>query len=111
MAPMKEKIKNFFGFIGRAWDASWRGKIGVLMVAFALFMFVRIFWGTVNVQRFIVNIWRLDVEQTELATQREKLDAINRHIELLQSASPDYVQELGLKYLNIGDPKFKILKI
>jgi hypothetical protein len=29
----------------------------------------------------------------------------------LQNYSPDYVEELGLKYLNIGDPKTKILKI
>ena len=111
MPSMKEKIKNLFGFIGRAWGASWRGKAGVLATAFALFMFVRIFWGAVNVQNFVINIWRLGNEQTQLATEQAKLDTLNRHIDLLQSYSPDYVEELGLKYLNIGDAKFKILKI
>ena len=70
---MREKIKNFFGFIGRAWTASWRGKVGILMLAFALFMFVRIFWGTVNVQKFIMNIWRLNTEETQLMAEQEKL--------------------------------------
>ncbi len=108
---MREKIKNFFGFIGRAWPAGWRGKVGILMLAFALFMFVRIFWGTVNVQKFIVNIWRLNTEETQLMAEQEKLNTLNRHIDLLQHYSSDYVEELGLKYLNVGDPKFKILKI
>lgn len=108
---MKEKIKNFFGFIGRAWSCGIRGKVGILFACFALFMFVRIFWGEVNVQRFVINIWRLNAEQEQLATEQAKLSLLNRHIELLQGYSADYVEELGLKYLNIGDPKAKILKI
>ena len=74
-------------------------------------MFIRMFWGDVNVQKLIINTWRLHGEQEQLATEQAKLQKINRHIELLQGYSADYVQELGLKYLNIGDPKFKILKI
>lgn len=111
MPPMKEKIKNLFGFIGRAWMGGIRGKFGILFTVFALFMFVRIFWGEVNVQKFIINIWRLNTEQQQLAVETEKLNTINRHIELLQGYSADYVEELGLKYLNIGDPKARILKI
>lgn len=111
MPPMKEKIKNFFGFLGRAWSCGIRGKIGILFSVFALFMFVRIFWGEVNVQRFVINIWRLNAEQQQLVAEQNKLNLLNRHIELLQGYSPDYVEELGLKYLNIGDPKFKVLKI
>lgn len=111
MPPMKEKIKNLFAFIGRAWSGGIRGKIGVLACLFALFMFLRIFWGDVNVQNFVVNIWRLNGEQKTLTTERAKLDSINRHIDLLKSYSPDYVSEIGLKYLNIGDDKYKILKI
>ncbi len=108
---MKEKIKNFFGFIGRAWSGGWHGKFGVLATIFAAFAFIRIFWGDVNVQNFIINIWRLNDEQEQLVMEQNKLDAINRHIELLQGYSADYVEELGLKYLNIGDPDTKILKI
>lgn len=105
------KIKNLFGFMGRAWAGGIRGKVGILFAIFAAFMFVRIFWGEVNVQKFIINIWRLNTEQHQLATQIDELTALQRHIELLQQYSPDYVEELGLKYLNIGDAEIKILKI
>lgn len=111
MPFMKTKIKNFFGFVGRAWSGGVRGKFGILFALFALFMFVRVFFGDVNVQRFVINIWRLNSEQEQLATEQKRLDSLNRHIELLQGYSPDYVEEQGLKYLNIGDPKFRILKI
>ena len=111
MTNMWEKIKNLFGFIGRAWSGSIRGKIGVLFALFAGFMFIRIFWGEVNVQKFIMNIWRLNAEQQQLATEQKKMDTLARHIELIQNYSPDYVLELVLRYLNIGDPNFKILKL
>lgn len=78
---------------------------------FAVFMFIRMFWGEVNIQRLIINIWRLNGEQEQLVAEQKELKAIKRHIELLQGYSADYVEELGLKYLNIGDPKVKILKI
>lgn len=108
---MKEKIKNFFSFMGRAWSDGIYGKIGILLAIFAVFMFIRMFWGEVNVQRLIINIWRLNGEQEQLAAEQAELQAIRHHIELLQGYSADYVEELGLKYLNIGDPKVKILKI
>ena len=103
---MKEKIKNFFGFIGRAWSDGIYGKFGIVMLVFALFIFVRMFWGDVNVQKLIINVWRLHGEQEQLAAEQEKLQKIQRHIELLQGYSADYVEELGLKYLNIGDAKY-----
>ena len=111
MPNMWEKIKNFFGFLGRAWTGGVKGKLGIVFTLFAAFMFVRIFWGEVNVQKFIINIWRLNGEQQQLAAEKSKLEKLQRHTELLQGYSPDYVEELGLKYLNIGDAKVKILKI
>ena len=111
MPPMKEKIKNLFSFMGRAWRGGIRGKAGIICVLFAGFMFIRIFWGEVNVQKFIINIWRLHGEQEFLTEETAKLETLKLHIKLLQNYSPDYVEELGLRYLNIGDPKVKILKI
>lgn len=111
MTPMREKIKNLFSFTGRAWSGGARGKLGILLALFAAFMFVRIFFGDVNIQKFVINIWRLNHEQTHLVAEQTKLETIQRHIKLLQNYSPDYVEELGLKYLNIGDPMIKILKI
>ena len=37
---MKDKIKNLFGFIGRAWRGGVRGKFGVFFAAFALLAFI-----------------------------------------------------------------------
>ncbi|MBD5400785.1 hypothetical protein HDR61_03515 [bacterium] len=108
---MNEKIKNFFGFIARAWSGGIRGKVGILIAIFAAFMFIRIFWGEVNIQKFVINIWRLNSEQQQLAREQNKLEAMQRHISLLQGYSPDYIEELGLKYLNIGDANFKTLKL
>lgn len=108
---MKEKIKNFFGFIGRAWTGGVHGKLGVLFAIFAMFMFIRMFLGDMNIQRFVVNAWNLNHERAELATRTKTRETLEHHIQLLRNGSPDYVEELGLQYLNIGDPKFKILKI
>ena len=108
---MKEKIKNFFGFIGRAWTGGPRGKLGIVFAIFAVFMFIRMFLGDMNIQRFVVNAWNLNRERNELATQTKIRDTLEHHLELLKNGSPDYVEELGLQYLNIGDPKFRILKI
>ncbi|MBO5739964.1 MAG: hypothetical protein J6R52_02770 [Alphaproteobacteria bacterium] len=111
MPSMKGKIKNLFSFIGRAWSGGIQGKLGVALTAFAAFMFIGLFWGDVNVQRFSMNVWRLHQERTQLESEQKNLSEIKKHIELLQGYSPDYIEELGLKYLNIGDPKTKILKI
>lgn len=111
MPLMKGKIKNFFGFIGRAWSGGIRGKFGIIACIFACFIFLRIFWGTINVQTFVMNIWRMNNEQATLNHEQERLETLNRHIDLLKHGSSDYVEEIGLKYLNIGDSKYKILKI
>ena len=111
MTPMKEKIKKLFSFIGRAWSGGARGKLGLVLSLFAGFMFIGMFWGDVSIQRFGMNIWRLHNEQELLTNEQKTLDELHRHIQLLQNYSPDYVEELGLKYLNIGDPRAKILKI
>ena len=111
MTPMKEKIKNLFAFLSRAWSGGARGKLGIGLSLFAGFMLIGMFWGDVSIQRFSINIWRLNQAQNQLIAEQETLDKLNRHIEVLQNYSPDYVEELGLQYLNIGNPRAKILKI
>jgi len=58
-----------------------------------------------------MNIWRLNAAQTQLQAEQAKLEQLEKHIQLVQRNSPDYIEELGLKRLNIGDSKTKILKI
>ena len=108
---MKEKIKNFFGFLGRAWRGGIHGKFGILLGIFAFGMFIRMFIGDVSIQKLIVNTWHLHTEQEQLAAERAELRTLQRHIELLQGYSADYVEEMGLKKLNMGDAEYRILKI
>ena len=110
MPPMKGKIKNLFSFLRRAWSGGFHGKMGIALAAFACFMFIGLFNGTVSIQRFAINTWRLNQEQIKLDSEKQTLTEIQQNITLLQNYSPDYVDELGLKYLNIGDPKIRILK-
>ena len=111
MPPMKEKIKNLFNFLGRAWSCGIRGKIGIVFAMFAMFMFIGLFCGDVNIQRFISNIHHLNRAHELLATEQHTLETLERHIRLIQNYSPDFTEELGLKHLNVGDPNIKILKI
>ncbi|MBQ0013399.1 MAG: hypothetical protein KBS86_02430 [Proteobacteria bacterium] len=110
MAHMKEKIKKFFTLVANAWSASFHGKLGVILLVFALFVFLRMFWGTVNIQSFFINMWHLNNEQHDLELQRANLSQLERHNQLLQANSPDYIEEIGLQTLNIGDSKTRILK-
>ncbi len=109
---MKEKIKNFFNFVGRAWTSGSRGKIGVMLMILSLFLFVRLFCVTRSPQSFIINAWRLSHERSELAIAQQQLSTIQHHIYLLQhpNDSSDYIEELGLQTLNMGNPEFKELK-
>lgn len=106
-----DKIKKLFVFLGAAWGGSFRGKIGILCALFASFMFVRMFFGDVNIQRFVMNIWTLNRAEQTLVAETGQLEHLQNHIRLIQNYSPDYIEELGLKYLNIGDPATKILKV
>lgn len=109
---MKEKIKEFFAFVGRAWVAGSRGKIGIVLMLLSLFLFIRLFCGTSSIQNFIINAWRLNHERAELAVAQKQLQEIEHHIYLLQhpNSSSDYIEELGLQTLNLGNPEFKELK-
>ena len=68
--------------------------------------------GTQNVQSFVLNMWKLNHEKQELTVAQNNLKQLQQHIYLLQhpNNSADYIEELGLKTLNLGDSNFKELK-
>ena len=109
---MNTKIKNLFAFIENAWVGGPRGKIGLVLVIVSIFFFARLFYGEKNLQSFIKNTWYLNKERKELAIAEKQLEQIQHHIYVLQhpNSSSDYVEELGLKTLNLGNPEFKELK-
>ena len=110
MTLMKEKIKNLFTFLKSALSGGIRGKIGFAMSVFAIFILLGLFWGKVSVQHIVSNSWHLSAVTKELNAEQETLKVLQHHTQLLQNHSPDFIEELGLKHLNIGDSKFKILK-
>ena len=89
-----------------------RGRWGFIFMLLSVFFFVRLFFGTPNIQSFVINAWNLKHERAELAVAQKKLQQIQHHIYLLQhpNSSSDYIQELGLQTLNLGDGDFKELK-
>jgi hypothetical protein len=107
---MKEKFKQLLRFLANGWRSGLRGKIGVVCIIFACAMFIRLFCGEVNVQRFVINIWRLGHNQEQLAAKQKKLSLIEHNIKLVQEHSPDYIEELSQKYLNMGSPDLRIIK-
>lgn len=109
---MKEKIKNFFAFLKSAWEGGPSGKFGILVFIVSLFFFVRLFVGTQNIPDYIIRITKLNHERKELALLQKDLNQIQHHVYLLQrpSSSSDYIEELGLKTLNLGNPEFHELK-
>lgn len=109
---MKEKIKNFFVFAKNAWTDGTRGKVGIMLMLVSLFFFARLFYGDKNIQSFVMNAWHLNQEKKELVIAQKNLDKIQHHIYLLQhpNSSSDYIEELGLKTLNLGDAEYKELK-
>jgi len=109
---MKEKIKNLLFFIKKAWSGGLQGKIGFLCLLFSIFFFVRLFCGEASIQQFVVNIWNLKNKQIELDIAKSDLQQLQHHVYMLQhpNSSSDYIEEVGLKVLNLGNPYFKELK-
>jgi len=107
---MKTKIKNLLSFAGSAWRGGFRGKIGLLLALFAIFVIIRMFVGVRTVQGFVIDSVRLAQEHKQLQAEHEKLNQIGRRIHLIQRHSPDYIEELSQQHLNLGDPRVRILK-
>jgi Fe-S cluster assembly iron-binding protein IscA len=67
-------------------------------------------FGDISIQKIIGDKFKLQREEIQLTEEREKLRLMERHINLLQNRSPDYVEELAQKHLNIGNPNVRVLK-
>lgn len=109
---MKEKIKELLSFIKKSLSMSLQGKLGFLCLLLSIFFFVRLFCGEASIQRFLVNIWDLKNKQTELISAQADLQQLQHHVYMLQhpNSSSDYIEEVGLKVLNLGNPNLKELK-
>jgi cell division protein FtsB len=103
---MWKKIKSLL----RAVFASWQGVLGAAMTLFALYLSAGFFTGTANIQSYFRNRAALDRADAKIAALQTRLDATNHHIDLIWRHSPDFVSEMALRHLNLGDPEIMILK-
>ncbi|MDR1071931.1 MAG: hypothetical protein LBL21_04800 [Rickettsiales bacterium] len=107
---MWEKIKSMTGILIRGTLGGWRGALGALMAGLSVYFFVGLFTGVASVQNYFKNRVALGRADEKIAVLRKQLDAENLHIELLQKHSPDFISEMALRHLNLGDPQLMILK-
>ena len=107
---MREKIKSLFSFLGNAWRGSIRGKIGIALTLIAIIFFVRMFFGHATPHGLVINEMALERERATLAAEQKRVAAIEAHIRLIQSHSPDFITELSHSHLNMGDPRWRILR-
>jgi hypothetical protein len=104
------KIKSILGIFLRGMFGSWRGALGAALIALSIYLFIGFFTGTANIRNYIKNMAALRRADAIIEDKQKKLDETNLHIKLLQEYSPDFVSEMALRHLNIGDPELFMIK-
>jgi len=107
---MVGKIKSVIGVFFRGAFGGWRGLVGLAIIAFSIYLVTGLFSGTTNIQNYIRNKRELATVDSRIEATRERLEATNQRIRLLQGHSPDFVAELAARHLNLGDPAVRILR-
>jgi cell division protein FtsB len=107
---MWDKIKSAFTVFFTGMFSSGRGLLGAAMVAVSIYFFIGLFTGIASIQNYIRNLNATHTSTARIEAEQKKLDTINLHIKLLQEHSPDFVSEMALRHLNMGDPKSLIIK-
>ena len=107
---MLGKIKSVAVVFLRGATGGIRGLSGALLFALSVYFLIGLFTGEASVQGYIRNRRALEGTDARIAALQARLDNTNLHIELLQKHSPDFVSEMALKHLNLGDPGVMIVK-
>ena len=107
---MAKKIKSALGVFFRGMFGGWRGAVGTALIVFSLYMLAGLFNGATNIQNYIRDKRELATADARIIAARKRLDAANQHIKLMREHSPDFVSEMAMKHLNLGDPGVRILK-
>jgi len=107
---MWEKIKSVILFFVRGSVQGWRGPLGAAMIIFSVYLCFGFFTGVTNIQNYIRNLRELERIDARTEMTRKRLEATNRHLKLLSEHSPDFVSEMALRHLNMGDPAMMIIR-
>ena len=110
MPTMKNKIKVLFNYILSS-CRDWYGRFGLIFIIISIILLIRLlFFGNTNFIKYVSNIWKLKHLTNDLVLAEKNLEDISKHIELIEKRSPDYIEELSIKYLNMSEPKARILR-
>lgn len=104
------KIKSIAGVFARGCAGGWRGLAGAALLVFSAYLFVGFFTGVANIKNYIANRYELGTADARLYAAKNRLDRTSRHIRLLSEQSKDFVSEMALRHLNMGDPEMRIIK-
>ncbi|MDR2769886.1 MAG: hypothetical protein LBB08_00370 [Rickettsiales bacterium] len=104
------KIKSAFGILFRGMFASFYGFAGAVLTAISVWLCVGLFTGAANIRSYVRNRRTLRESDAKIAALAKELAKTNMHIKLLQDHSPDFVSEMALQKLNLGDSETMILK-
>lgn len=107
---MFEKIKSCIGIFLRGSVSGWRGIVGAALIIFSFYLCLGFFTGVTNIPNYIRNKNQLGKIDARIESTRAKLNRTNLHIQLLKEQSPDFVSEMALKHLNLGDTNLLIIK-
>ena len=107
---MLGKIKSIIKRVIAATFVSRQGFVGAFLTALAIYFCVGLVTGTANIQNYFRNRATLAQTDAKIADLGRQLEVENRNIKLLQSHSPDFVSEMALRHLNMGDPKIMMIK-
>ncbi|MDR2685366.1 MAG: hypothetical protein LBB23_01170 [Rickettsiales bacterium] len=107
---MNRKIKELLEFLRLALLGGWQGFVGILLIPFAVYILYHIVFADGGVLNLIHKLRAEERVSSEIEDKRARLNDLNMRINLIKNHSPDYIEELMIKHLNMADPNVKVLK-
>jgi hypothetical protein len=104
------KIKSALAVFFRGAFSGMHGFIGAALIVFSVWLWVGFFTGAANIQNYIRGLRNVGAADARIDALRARLNRTELRIKLLQEHSPDFVAEMGLVHLNLGDPALKEIK-
>ncbi|MDR0449345.1 MAG: septum formation initiator family protein [Rickettsiales bacterium] len=107
---MFTKIKQLLEFLRLALRSGPAGLLGVLLIPLFLYLLYAAIFAEGGLVQFIQRTRDADRMEQAVAYKRAALGDLNLRIELIKNRSPDYMEELIQKNLNMAAPGTRILK-
>jgi len=107
---MRDKIKSAIGIFFRGATSSVQGAFGAALTLLSFYLLFGLFSGDASIQNYISHQRALRTADAKTRHLADELETTERHIELIQRHSPDFISEMAAKHLNLGDPEVMMIK-